>query len=301
MTTTPLLSVSGLRVTYGGVVALRDVDLTVAEGETVAVLGANGAGKTSLLRAITGLESPAAGSITFDGLELAGAKPHVAAGHGLAHVPDHRGLFPSMTVRENLDLAALALGRRPDADALAEIHDLFPILEERRSQPAGTMSGGQQQMLTIARALLQEPRLLLLDEMSMGLAPAIVSDLFRVLRRLQQRGIGILLVEQFVGGALGVADRIVLLEQGRVVASGTPEEVGGDELAAAYLGADDTTSRAAELAAAGPPDRVREHVSVGLDPRHLRRLQARARARGQSVDELLAELATDVDAPEVVR
>lgn len=295
MSTTPLLSVTDLRVTYGGVVALRDVDLEVGVGETVAVLGANGAGKTSLLRAVTGLERPTGGSITFDGIQLAGAKPHVGATHGLAHVPDHRGLFPSMTVQENLDLAAIAIGRRPDGDALAEMYELFPILEERRAQAAGTMSGGQQQMLTIARALLQEPRLLLLDEMSMGLAPAIVSELFRVLRRLQERGIAILLVEQFVGGALGVADRIVLLEQGRVVASGTPDEVGGDELAAAYLGGDDTTSRAAEIAAAGPPDRVREHVSVGLDPRRLRRLQARARERDQSVDELLAELAADIE------
>ncbi|MFT5221953.1 MAG: branched-chain amino acid transport system ATP-binding protein [Glaciecola sp.] len=284
-----LLQVAALHVAYGGVVALRGVDLAVDQGQTVAVLGANGAGKTSLVRAITGLEKTTGGSVTIDTADVTGWRPDAIARLGVAHVADHRGLFASMTVLENLELAGLGLGRRLTPAALDRIFELFPILQERRTQAAGTMSGGQQQMLTIARALLQEPRLLILDEMSMGLAPAIVSELFGILRQLKSEGMSILLIEQFVGGALGVADRVIVLEQGTVVASGTPAEVGADDLAAAYLGGDDD-NRAAPIAALGPPARVRQAVEFGLAPRQIRALQRHAADRGLDTPAVVSEL-----------
>lgn len=284
---TPLLEVSELGVTYDAVVAVRDVSVTVGAGEVLAVLGANGAGKTSLLRAITGLEPLAEGDVRVDGESVTGRRPEQIARLGIAHVPDHRGLFPSLTVAENLRMGLYGAGR-DDTDegraALDDVHEMFPILRDRAQQPAGNLSGGQQQMLTIARALLQAPRLLLLDEMSMGLAPSIVEDLFRVVGRLATQGIGIVLVEQFVGQAMGVADRVLVLEQGRTVATGTPDELADHDLAATYLGGEDDV----ELGdLPPPPDFVTASVSARVDARRMRRLEELARQRGMAVDELV--------------
>lgn len=286
---TNLLEVRDLRVSYGAVVAVRDVSLDLEEGRTLAVLGANGAGKTSLLRAVSGLE-PFDGTVTFDGEPLP-RKPHLIARRGIAHVPDDRGLFPTLTVRDNLRMGLVGAGR--DADhPLDEVHELFPILAERADQAAGTMSGGQQQMLTIARALLQEPRLLMLDEMSMGLAPAIVDDLFDIVRDLQARGITIVLVEQFVGQALAVADRVLVLEQGCVVADGTPDELDDDELAGAYLGGEASTDVRVTVPPA--PDHVVERMEVAVGGREARALARAAARRGVDVDELLRDAARRV-------
>jgi branched-chain amino acid transport system ATP-binding protein len=293
--TAPLLEVTDLTVAYGAVVAVRGVSLTVAPGETLAILGANGAGKTSLLRAITGLEPVRSGTVRLDGQDVTGARPHRIARQRVAHVPDNRGLFPTLTVAENLRMGLYGAGREAAGDAAREeVFDLFPILRERVDQPTGTMSGGQQQMLTIARALVQDPRLLLIDEMSMGLAPAIVDELFAIIRRLKERGIAVVLVEQFVGQALGVADSVVVLEQGRVVASGTPDELAGNDLAAAYLGGHDDLAIADVPPA---PPRVTQTMPVTLRPAQARALDREAAARGvpvealvtAAVDRLLAE------------
>lgn len=294
-----LLDVQGLTVSYGAVTAVRGVDLRVGVGETVAVLGANGAGKTSLLRAVSGLEPIGAGSVSFDGEDITGDRPERIARRGIAHVPDNRGIFPSLSVSENLRMGLYGAGREGSDDgeqAREDVLDLFPILRDRSGQTAGNLSGGQQQMLTIGRALLQDPRLLMLDEMSMGLAPSIVEDLFVVVRQLKERGIAVLLVEQFVGQAMGVADRVVVLEQGSVVAEGTPAELAGDDLAAAYLGGDEDI----EVGAVPPPPaHVSEPVRTRLGPRQLRALDRLATERGVSVDDLIAEatasMLADVD------
>lgn len=284
---TPLLEVDDLTVTYGAVVAVRGVSVAVEAGQTLAVLGANGAGKTSLLRAITGLEPSAAGEVRLDGDRITGVRPDHIARRGVAHVPDHRGLFPTLTVAENLRMGLYGAGRDGTHGGLAALEDvlrLFPILRERSRQAAGNLSGGQQQMLTIARALLQEPRLLLLDEMSMGLAPSIVADLFEIVGRLADRGIGIVLVEQFVGQALDVADRVLVLEQGRAVAFGTPAQLAGDDLAAAYLGGEEKVDLG-ELAPA--PDFVTTDLTARVDARRMRRLEQLARDRGVAVEDLV--------------
>ena len=288
----PILEVDDLRVWYGAVVALRDVSLRVEEGTTLAILGANGAGKTSLLRAITGLEPIQSGHVRIRGEDVTGDKPHEIARHGVAHVPDNRGIFPSLSVGDNLRMGLYGAGRdrtEQGREALADIYDLFPILSERTDQAAGNLSGGQQQMLTIARALLQDPGLLLLDEMSMGLAPSIVDDLFDVVRRLQERGITVVLVEQFVGQAMGVAHEVAVLEQGRVVAQGTPAELQGDELAAAYLGGADDDVEVDEVPP--PPAHIQESVRAQLGPREVRRLERVAAARGVSPEQMLADAA----------
>jgi branched-chain amino acid transport system ATP-binding protein len=283
----PLLSVEGLTVRYGAVVAVRDLTFDLLPGRTLAVLGANGAGKTSLLRAITGLE-PSTGRIRIDGQDVSGRPAHRIARQGVAHVPDSRAIFPSLSVADNLRMGLYGAGREDRAsEALAGIHDLFPVLAERADQTAGTMSGGQQQMLTIARALVQSPRLLLIDEMSMGLAPAIVDDLFDVIRRLQRQGMTIVLVEQFVGQALGVADDVLVLEQGRTVAAGTPAELASDDLAGAYLGGAEVDQDLA-IDVPPPPAHVTETVDVTLGPRDLRRLERRAAQAGTTVAALLA-------------
>lgn len=284
---TPLLELEDVTVTYGAVVAVRSVSVAVEPGEVLAVLGANGAGKTSLLRAATGLEPLAGGDVRVDGTSVVGRRPEQVARLGVAHVPDHRGLFPSLTVAENLRMGLYGAGRdRTDVgrDALADVHEMFPILAERADQPAGNLSGGQQQMLTIGRALLQGPRLLLLDEMSMGLAPSIVEDLFGVVGRLAAQGIGVVLVEQFVGGALGVADQVLVLEQGRAVATGTPAELAEHDLAAAYLGGEEDVDLG-ELPP--PPDFVTADVTARVDARRMRRLEQLARDRGVPVTELV--------------
>ena len=233
---TALLELSGLEVRYGAVRALRGVSLEVHEGEIVAVLGSNGAGKTTTLRAISGLLRPAAGRIHFDGRRIDGTPPHRIVGGGISHVPEGRRIFAQMSVVENLEMGAFQ--RRGSIVAELElVFGLFPVLKERRRQAGGTLSGGEQQMLAIGRALMSRPRLLLLDEPSMGLAPMVVERIFTILADIQRTGTTLLLVEQNAAQALAVANRGYVLETGEVVISGSAAELAGDDrIRAAYLG-----------------------------------------------------------------
>jgi branched-chain amino acid transport system ATP-binding protein len=236
-----LLRVAGLSAAYGPVRVLHDVDLSLAMGESLAVLGANGAGKTTLLRAISGLMVRRDGSIRFDGQEIAGRRADEIVRLGISQVPEGRRLFFPLTVLENLEAGALKLrsaGRRQEVkDAMAVAFDLFPQLSERRAQIAGTLSGGEQQMLAIARALMARPRLLLLDEPSVGLAPKVIESLFGVLHALKGTGLTIVLAEQHVPLALDLADHAVVLSLGRVALSGPPAELRDSaDIRRAYLG-----------------------------------------------------------------
>jgi branched-chain amino acid transport system ATP-binding protein len=282
-----LLEVEGLRVTYGGVVAVRDVSLSVSPGEVLAVLGANGAGKTTTLLAVSGLVRPKAGAIRLDGRIINGLNPETIARQGVAHVPAGRGIFPGLTVAENLRMGLYGAGRHRDGTGAIEgVLDTFPILRERRNQPAGTMSGGQQQQLAIGRALVQQPRLLLLDEMSMGLAPSIVADLFGLVAQLKTQGIAVVMVEQFVGQALKVADRAVVLEQGSVVAAGAPADLSSDDIAAAYRGG----GEAPDIAVRPAPASARERLTLTVPGADARRLHRLAAEQGRPVDEVLSDL-----------
>jgi branched-chain amino acid transport system ATP-binding protein len=282
-----LLDIDSLRVTYGGVVAVRDVSLSVQPGEVLAVLGANGAGKTTTLLAVSGLVKPKAGTIRLDGQVINGMAPEAIARQGVAHVPAGRGIFPGLTVADNLRMGLYGAGRHRDgAAAIDEVLTTFPILAERRNQAAGTMSGGQQQQLAIGRALVQRPRLLLLDEMSMGLAPSIVADLFGLVSQLKTQGIAVVMVEQFVGQALKVADRAIVLEQGTVVAAGAPAELSSDDIAAAYLGG----GEAPALAVRPAPASARERLTVTVRGSEARRLHRLAAEQGRPVDDVLTEL-----------
>lgn len=235
------LEVENLEVAYGPVRALHGVSLHVDPGEMVAVIGANGAGKTTLLRAISGLLSPKAGRIRFDGREITGWPPERIVALGLVQIPERRQLFDSMSVEDNLRLGAYLRLRRGERKAVEEdlqqVFKIFPRLRERRRQMAGTLSGGEQQMLAIGRGLMARPRMLLLDEPSLGLAPLLVQELFRILRVLREQGLTLLLVEQNARQALRVADRAYVMETGRVVREGTAAELLADPvLQAAYLG-----------------------------------------------------------------
>ena len=221
-----LLSVRDLEARYGAIVALRGVSIEVEEGELVALVGSNGAGKTTTLAVIAGLRHAAGGSISFAGVPLLGRPPEDVARLGIAMVPENRGIFPTLTVAENLRLGAYLRNDAPAVRAdLGRLRERFPVLGERRDQPAGTLSGGEQQQLAIARALLSRPRLLMLDEPSLGLAPTLVDRVFDLLAELHREGTTILLVEQNVRRTLQVADRAYLLRTGRVEASGRPEEL----------------------------------------------------------------------------
>jgi branched-chain amino acid transport system ATP-binding protein len=235
-----LLTVEDLSVFYGPAQALRSVSLEVGDGEMVALLGANGAGKSTTLRAVSGMVAIRAGAITFAGERVDGRPAHDLVGLGIAHVPEGRELFSAMTVEENLRLGfsphrkqgKLQLGARMD-----EVMAHFPILRERADQAAGTLSGGEQQMLVTARALMSSPRLLLVDELSLGLAPLIVSQLFEILREVNETGTAVLLVEQFVHMALGNTHRAYVLQKGEVAVSGASRDLLADEqLIGAYLG-----------------------------------------------------------------
>ena len=231
-----LLEVKDLAVAYGKISALHGVSLDVDEGEVVTLVGANGAGKTTLLKTLSGLRKVSGGSITFDGQQIVGLRGHKRVGLGICQAPEGRGIFPGMTVAENLAMGAYSRGK-PDPDDLERVFALFPRLAERRKQFGGTLSGGEQQMLAIGRALMARPRLLLLDEPSMGLAPQIIQLIFRIIREINEQGTTILLVEQNAVQALTVADRAYVLETGRIVKTGTGQELLGDaSIIEAYLG-----------------------------------------------------------------
>jgi branched-chain amino acid transport system ATP-binding protein len=221
-----VLEVRGLDVSYGDARALEGIDLEVHEGEIVCVVGPNGAGKSTLIHALAGVHRPVRGSILMDGTDIARLPPHRVCLHGLAIVPEGRRVFPDMSVRENLELGAYRAEARPRrAETLAWVHDLFPRLRERAGQAAGSLSGGEQQMLAIGRALMARPRLLLMDEPSLGLAPIVVDEVFEVVRTINASGVNVLLVEQNVERALRCAGRGYLLSEGRIVLGGSSSEL----------------------------------------------------------------------------
>ncbi|MBC7392522.1 MAG: ABC transporter ATP-binding protein [Variovorax sp.] len=234
-----LLEMNSIRVAYGAATALWDVSLSVAAGELLCVVGPNSAGKSTLINTIAGLNRLSAGSYFLDGKDLSRMPSHRFCSEGIALVPESRRLFGQMTVRENLELGSYAAHAKPyRAQTMERVCALFPMLVSRLAQPAGSLSGGQQQMVAIGRALMARPRLLLLDEPSLGLAPSVVHDMFEAIRTIHAEGMAVLLVEQNVGMALAVADRGAVLEEGRIVASGTPTELAGrPEIRRAYLGA----------------------------------------------------------------
>jgi branched-chain amino acid transport system ATP-binding protein len=236
--TAPLLQVAGLKVAYGGIEAVRQVDLVLDPGEFVGIIGSNGAGKSSMLRAITGVVAPAAGTITFAGEDITGLPSHRIVARGMAMVPEGRQIFADQTVEDNLVLGAyLRTGTSDVAADTARVLGLFPVLRERLTQVAGSLSGGEQQMLAIARGLLSRPKLLVVDELSLGLAPKILDLLFPVLIDLNREGLSILLVEQMASYALQVTHRTYVMENGRILMQGRSAALANDpRVLDAYLG-----------------------------------------------------------------
>ena len=236
----PLLELRDLTVSYGRIEAVRGISIVVEEGELVTLIGANGAGKTTTMRAISGIRPLSRGSVWFDGADISKMKAHERVLAGIVQAPEGRGVFPGMTVLENLEMGAYArvFPTKAEHDAtLGRVFELFPRLEERRSQVGGTLSGGEQQMLAIGRALMARPRLLLLDEPSMGLAPMIIQQIFRIITEINQAGTTILLVEQNAQQALSRSDRAYILETGEVVTTGAGKELLVDPaVKQAYLG-----------------------------------------------------------------
>lgn len=232
-----VLSIKNLEVSYGTIPALHGIDLEVREGEIVTLIGANGAGKTTTLRAVSGLLKPRKGTIEYREKSIVGIKPHLITARGVSHVPEGRGIFANLTVHDNLELGAyLRKGRIPDSD-YQRCYTLFPVLKERIKQNAGTLSGGEQQMLAISRALMSKPSLLLLDEPSLGLAPQMVQTIFRVIREINQEGTTILLVEQNAHMALVTAHRGYVMETGKIVLTDeTKNLLASDRIKKAYLG-----------------------------------------------------------------
>ena len=233
-----MLDVRDLRVDYGRAPALWNVSLTIGDGELVCVVGPNGAGKTTLINALAGMHPAKSGRITLDGCEMTSLAPHKFCAAGVALVPEGRRLFARMTVRENLEIGGYARAVRAARNrTLADVCTLFPVIRDKLDAPAGSLSGGQQQMVAIGRALMAKPRLLLLDEPSLGLSPIVVQAMFRAIREVNAAGTAVLLVEQNVTMALEIASRAYLLEEGRIAAEGTPAAVfSTPELRRAYLG-----------------------------------------------------------------
>lgn len=231
-----MLKVENINVYYGKIHAIKDVSFEVKEGEIVSLIGANGAGKTTTLKTISGLLRSKTGSVTFCGEDISRTDAYKLVSKGLAHVPEGRRVFLQMTVRENLEMGAYTSTGDVGKD-IADVYRRFPRLEERKNQIAGTLSGGEQQMLAMGRAMMSHPRLLILDEPSMGLAPILVRQIFDLIKELHRRGTTILLVEQNAEMALSIADRAYVLESGRIVLSGTGKELAeSDEIKKAYLG-----------------------------------------------------------------
>ena len=231
-----MLEIKDLYVNYGAVHALNGVSMTVKDGEIVSLIGANGAGKTTTLRTITGLEKAASGSVTFDGHDLRKIEPSKIITLKLAHVPEGRHIFPQMTVEENLEMGAFT-DQTDMARTMADVYERFPRLKERKRQLAGTLSGGEQQMLAVGRALMSRPKLLMMDEPSLGLAPLVVQGIFDIIRTINQQGVTVLLIEQNANMALKLADRAYVLETGLITKTGTGAELLADEsIKEAYLG-----------------------------------------------------------------
>ncbi|MEV7889764.1 ABC transporter ATP-binding protein [Streptomyces sp. NPDC002817] len=233
-TASPLLSVRDLTVRYGTALALRDVTFDVPRNSALAVLGANGAGKSTLARALSGLVPAVAGTFGLDGRDLTGRTPDAIRRAGLVHLPEGRGVFPTLTVVENLRMAT-ACDRRGRAPALDRAFEIFPVLRERQRQAAGTLSGGEQQMLSLARALMVDPRLVIADELSLGLAPKMVDVVFESLRRARSAGVAVVMIEQFASRALDFADQCLVLQRGRIAWAGDAD-LAGPELLRRYLG-----------------------------------------------------------------
>ena len=233
----PMLSVHQLHVAYGQIEALHGIDLEVNEGEIVTLIGANGAGKTTTLRTISGLLKPRKGTVHFHGADITGVKPHVITAKGISHVPEGRGIFANLTVADNLELGAYLRKDKVTKAEYERIFTLFPVIQERLKQNAGTLSGGEQQMLAISRALMSKPQVLLLDEPSLGLAPQLVQAIFRVIREINAEGVTILLVEQNAHMALVTAHRGYVMETGRIVLHvETKALLASDRIKKAYLG-----------------------------------------------------------------
>lgn len=233
-----MFEITDLNVHFGVIHALKGISLTVEEGEIVTLIGANGAGKTTTLRAASGLKKPTSGTVTLAGYDITKVSAQGRVKHGLVHVPEGRRVFPEMTVLENLELGAyLRKDKAQIAKDYDEIYDRFPILRDRRKQLAGTLSGGEQQMLAIGRAMMSKPKVLLLDEPSMGLAPLLVQEIFDIIKSINEAGTSILLVEQNANMALRIASRAYVIETGHIVASGPASELmDSDEIKKAYLG-----------------------------------------------------------------
>ncbi len=231
-----MLSVKDLNVSYGAIHAIHDVSLDVNDGEIVSLIGANGAGKTTILHTITGLKKSSSGSVTYNDSDLLKTDPSKIITLGMAHVPEGRHIFPGMTVEENLEMGAYI--RKDDLSAsMIEVFERFPRLKERRKQLAGTLSGGEQQMLAVGRALMSKPSILLMDEPSMGLSPLLVKDIFNIIKEFHKQGITVLLVEQNAKMALSISDRAYVLETGRISMSGNAYDLLNDEkVKKAYLG-----------------------------------------------------------------
>ena len=234
MSTTPILELRNVRAGYGSIDVLHGVNLSIGRGEVVALLGPNGAGKSTTIKVISGLLRPSAGHLIVAGRDVTGASASALARAGLCTIPEGRGIFPNLTVRENLLMATFSGHKMSDIEE--RTYARFPRLGERRTQLAGTMSGGEQQMLSLARALATDPAILLLDELSMGLAPLIVAELYAQVAAIAAEGVSVLVVEQFARTVLGVADTAVLLAHGTVRMAGKASEIGDDVLAGAYLG-----------------------------------------------------------------
>jgi branched-chain amino acid transport system ATP-binding protein len=221
-----MLELKDIRARYGAISALRGISLSISQGELVALLGVNGAGKSTTLATIAGVLRPWQGDIIFEGNSILGKSPEQIARLGISLVPEGRDIFPSLTVEENLRLGAFTRGEKTEYNRnLSEVFELFPVLKERLQQPGGTLSGGEQQQLAIARALMSRPRLLMLDEPSLGLAPALVDQIFELIDRLHQRGVTILLVEQNVNRTLDIVDRAYLMNTGQIENHGTPQQL----------------------------------------------------------------------------
>ena len=232
-----MLEVTGLNVYYGLIHALHDVSFRVDEGEVVALIGANGAGKTTILHTVSGLIPPKTGSVVFEGKDITKKPGHSIVKLGMGHVPEGRRVFPSLTVAENLRMGAYTRPAAEIADSMKEVYEWFPRLEERKYQPAGTLSGGEQQMLAMGRAMMSKPRILLLDEPSMGLSPLFVGEVFKIIEKVSAAGTTVLLVEQNAKKALSIAHRAYVLETGNIIKEGLASQLLNDDaIKKAYLG-----------------------------------------------------------------